>query len=167
MWKPDLVEDVEKFHEKYDLLYSGASRHLSNAEKEFRIRCLHEEVQEYMNAETLTEELDAIIDIVYFAVGTAYRHGFSFYDGWKEVHRSNLSKVRATKREDSKREFELDVVKPAGWEPPNLTAAVENVEKIEMKSHWKGHYATKRKNLTDSQTEEIIKNKGKLPSAEG
>lgn len=167
MWKPDLIDDIEEFHEKYDLEYDGVSRHLSPEEKEFRIRCLNEEIREYMEATTLTEELDAILDLVYFAIGTAYRHGFSFYDGWKEVHRSNMSKIRATKREDSKREFELDVIKPEGWEPPNLKEAVENEEKVELKSHWKGYYATKRRNLTDKRTEEIIKAGGKLPPAEG
>ena len=168
MWKPDLIEDVEEFHKKYGLEYKDPiSRHLSPEEKEFRIRCLNEEIREYMEATTLTEELDAILDLVYFAIGTAYRHGFSFYDGWKEVHRSNMSKIRATKREDSKREFELDVIKPEGWEPPNLKEAVENEEKVELKSHWKGYYATKRRNLTDKRTEEIIKAGGKLPPAEG
>ena len=168
MWKPDLIEDIEEFHEKYDLAYRGVSRHLSKEEKEFRIRCLNEELLEYSRANTLTEELDAIIDIVYFAIGTAYRHGFSFYDGWKEVHRSNMEKVRAASKKESKRDYELDVVKPEGWTPPDLKEAVENEQCIELKqSDGKGYYATKRKNLTDAKTKEIIQSGQKLPPAEG
>ena len=166
MWKPDLIEDIEKFHEKYGLEYKDSiSRHLSPEEKEFRVRCLLEEVQEYIAAKTLEEEIDAIIDLIYFALGTSYRHGFNFYDGWKSVHQSNMSKVRAEKKEDSKRDFELDVVKPDDWKAPELDDAVIKEINPATLSHWKGHYATKRRNLTDAQTERIIKDCGKLPPA--
>ena len=166
MWKPDLIEDIEKFHEKYGLEYKDPiSRHLSPEEKEFRVRCLLEEVQEYIAAKTLEEEVDAIIDLIYFALGTSYRHGFNFYDGWKEVHKSNMSKVRAEKKEDSKRDFELDVVKPSDWKAPELNNAVTEEVNPAIVSHWKGQYATKRRNLTDAQTERIIKDCGKLPPA--
>ena len=164
MWKPDLIDDIEEFHKRYNLDYRGYSRHLSSEEKEFRARCLLEEVQEYIQAKTLTEELDAIIDLIYFALGTSYRHGFDFYDGWKEVHRANMSKVRVKKKRDSKRNFGLDVIKPKGWKPPNLNDALNTVSSLErMTSSWKGYYATKRKTLTDSQTEQLIKDGYKLP----
>ena len=166
MWKPDLIEDIEKFHEKYGLEYKDPiSRHLLPEEKEFRVRCLLEEVQEYVAAKTLEEEVDAIIDLIYFALGTSYRHGFNFYDGWKSVHKSNMSKVRAEKKEDSKRNFELDVVKPDDWKAPELDDAVTKEINPATLSHWKGHYATKRRNITDAQAERIIKDCGKLPPA--
>ncbi len=166
MWKPDLIEDVEEFHEKYGLEYKNPiSRHLLPEEKEFRARCMLEEIQEYIAAKTLEEEVDAIIDLIYFALGTSYRHGFNFYDGWREVHRANMSKVRATKAQDSKRNFELDVVKPEDWKAPELDDAVVKKMKQSIISHWKGQYATKRRNLTDSETERIIKSGGKLPPA--
>ena len=167
MWKPDLIEDVEEFHEKYDLQYEEQiSRHLIPEEKEFRARCMLEELQEYIEANTLEEEVDALIDLIYFALGTSYRHGFNFYDGWREVHRANLSKVRTPSKDCSKREFELDVIKPEGWEAPDLDPAI-NTEKLKKSiiSHWKGRYATKRRNLTDAQAERIIKDCGKLPPA--
>ena len=166
MWKPDLVEDVEEFHKKYDLEYEEQiSRHLLPEEKEFRARCMLEELQEYIAAKTLEEEVDALIDLIYFALGTSYRHGFSFYDGWREVHRANLSKIRAVKKEDSKRDYELDVVKPEDWKAPELDNAIVKKMKQSIISHWKGRYATKRRNLTDSETERIIKSGGKLPPA--
>ncbi len=167
MWKPDLIEDVEEFHEKYGLQYKEQiSRHLVPEEKEFRTRCMLEELQEYIAANTLEEEVDALIDLIYFALGTSYRHGFNFYDGWREVHRANLSKVRTPSKDCSKREFELDVIKPEGWEAPDLDPAI-NTEKLKKSiiSHWKGRYATKRRNLTDAQAERIIKDCGKLPPA--
>mgnify|MGYP003137468110 FL=1 len=166
MWKPDLIEDIEEFHEKYGLEYKDPiSRHLLPEEKEFRARCMLEEIQEYIAAKTLEEEVDAIIDLIYFALGTSYRHGFNFYDGWREVHRANMSKVRATKAQDSKRNFELDVVKPDDWKAPELDDAVTKEINPATLSHWKGHYATKRRNITDAQAERIIKDCGKLPPA--
>ena len=166
MWKPDLIEDVEEFHEKYGLEYKDPiSRHLLPEEKEFRARCMLEEIQEYIAAKTLEEEVDALIDLIYFALGTSYRHGFNFYDGWREVHRANLSKVRTPSKDCSKREFELDVIKPEGWKAPELDDAVVKKKNKSIISHWKGYYATKRRNLTDAQAERIIKDCDKLPPA--
>ena len=76
-----------------------------------------------------------------------------------------MSKVRAEKKEDSKRDFELDVVKPSDWKAPELNNAVTEEVNPAIVSHWKGQYATKRRNLTDAQAERIIKDCNKLPPA--
>jgi len=63
---------------------------------------------------------DGLIDLVYIALGMAYRMGLPFHEGFKRVHEANMRKVRAQTPEDSKRGSTLDIVKPDGWEPANL-----------------------------------------------
>lgn len=65
--------------------------------------------------------LDALVDLAWVAMGTAHFQSLPFDAGWDEVRRANLEKVRATGADDprGKRGAALDVVKPAGWRPPN------------------------------------------------
>lgn len=66
---------------------------------------------------------DALIDLVYVALGTAYLHGFNFPEGWRRVHEANMAKVRVENVEQSLagsgRGSVYDVVKPEGWLAPD------------------------------------------------
>ena len=67
------------------------------------------------------QTFDALIDLVYVAMGTAHFLGYPWQMGWRLVQRANMSKVRAQKdASDSKRGSSFDVVKPQGWYPPNI-----------------------------------------------
>lgn len=44
---------------------------------------------------------------------------------WTDVQRANMSKVRAEKASDSKRGSQWDVVKPAGWIPPQTDEIIK------------------------------------------
>ena len=76
----------------------------------------------------LEMQFDSLIDLVYVALGTSYLHGFDFDEGWDRVHGANMKKVRTQRPEDSKRGSGFDVVKPKGWEPPDLSDLVEPME---------------------------------------
>jgi predicted HAD superfamily Cof-like phosphohydrolase len=94
---------------------------------DFRVVLMQEELNEYIDATTVEDKFDALIDLVYVALGTAYLMGLPFEDGFKEVHYANMNKVRATKESDSKRESKLDIVKPPGWVAPNLKQLLERL----------------------------------------
>jgi len=111
---------VAQFHETFEIGYFRGPRSLPEEEKDFRVRCLNEEVGEYIEAKTIEAELDAIVDIVYFAMGTAYRQGLDFNEAFKRVHEANMAKELVSEKNPSKRYFHLDVVKPLDWKPPNL-----------------------------------------------
>lgn len=67
------------------------------------------------------QAFDALLDLVYVAMGTAHFLGYPWQEGWDLVQRANMSKVRAQKDgSDSKRGSSFDVVKPAGWTPPDI-----------------------------------------------
>jgi predicted HAD superfamily Cof-like phosphohydrolase len=159
--------DVEKFHEKFGLEYNDYPRPLSIPEKNFRLVCLREEVQEYADADNLEGEMDALVDLVYFALGTAYRHGFDRFDeAWKRVHTANMAKVVATNAKQSKRKYKGDIVKPKGWKSPVLDDLVYPKPNPALISISGGVYAKKRKNLTDKQIDQMLSTGKSLPSAE-
>lgn len=144
----DPVADIEAFHKKFMLDYDGRPRSLDTALAEFRIGFLLEELKEYEESSEklrailkagfdrdyiersttfeLEKQLDALVDLVYVALGTAYLHGFNFREAWRRVHAANMGKVRAERKEDSKRGSTFDVVKPAGWTPPSHKDLVQD-----------------------------------------
>lgn len=132
--------DIIDFHHRYGLSYGGAPRLLPDDLDTFRVLFMAEELQEYAGVQGLTEwlkqalqdrgpsvdslelrenRLDALVDLVYVALGTAYLSGFNFAEAWRRVHRANMSKVRVERAGDSKRGSTFDVVKPPGWTPPS------------------------------------------------
>ena len=79
----------------------------------------HRELKEAVEANDLTEQLDALIDILVVTIGAIHSAGFDAEGAWKEVMATNFAKIdhetgRVRKREDGK------VLKPVGWTPPDL-----------------------------------------------
>ena len=112
-----LSEAHAVIHATREQLGAAAGLHL------FRAEFLLEELLEYFDAGDAGDragELDALVDLVYVACGTAYLHGFDFNEAWNRVHAVNLLKVRAEVPGNSKRGSSFDVVKPFGWEPACL-----------------------------------------------
>jgi predicted HAD superfamily Cof-like phosphohydrolase len=143
----DPVADIEAFHTKFGLAYEGKSRGLTGELADFRLKFMYEELDEYNVAmaslrglladpreakdeaaitELLEHMLDALVDLVYVAIGTSYLHGFNFREAWRRVQDANMQKVRAERAEDSKRGTTFDVVKPPGWTAPSHTDLVED-----------------------------------------
>lgn len=121
--KKDLIEDIKDFHEKFALQPLAKPGFLSEELMRFRMKFLHEEMGELEDAvlsNDLTEVFDALIDIVYVALGTAYLMGLPTRQGWDEVHTSNMAKIRAPNAAASKCGSASDVVKPLGWKKPDL-----------------------------------------------
>lgn len=150
----DMMQDIEEFHQKFGLEYVGKPRSLASVMEDdekslfdFRTGFMNEELDEYIDVQDkLTEkiedgdhggitkylelQLDALVDLTYVVLGTAYlQFGPSvFKDAWRRVHRANMKKVRATGGDDSrsKRSSSFDVVKPKGWEAPDHTDLVDD-----------------------------------------
>jgi predicted HAD superfamily Cof-like phosphohydrolase len=83
---------------------------------------ISEEVTELslaINDNDKLETLDALIDILVVTIGAVHSMGADAEGAWKEVMRTNFAKIdkdsgKVRKREDGK------VLKPIGWEPPDL-----------------------------------------------
>ena len=84
----------------------------------------HLELQEALESNDRVEQLDALIDILVVTIGAIHSAGFDGEGAWKEVMKTNFAKIdretgKVRKREDGK------VLKPLGWEPPNLSIFVK------------------------------------------
>ena len=123
-----LLKDIDSFHKKFkfeknDNVGIPDDNELVN----FRTSFLMEELAEYTNAITKKDSaaaLDALVDIVYIALGTAWLFNLPFEKAWNEVQKANMSKIR-TKSKSKKRGTSFDVVKPKGWIAPDIEQIIE------------------------------------------
>jgi len=122
-------DDVGHFHQKFSLdnttYERPGPRVVSDALLEFRIKFMSEELTEFATAAAADDHakmFDALLDLVYVAMGTAHLLGYPWQDGWDEVQRANMMKERAKRAEDSKRGSTFDVIKPPGWTAPDIEA---------------------------------------------
>ena len=118
-----LFKDVATFHE--DILKDFASPVPSLISADYceeRVAFLLEETEEFMVATRLGDIVkvaDALADIVYVALGTAYRMGLPFDEIWNAVQAANMRKVRGL----TARGNAVDAMKPAGWVGPETEIA--------------------------------------------
>ena len=107
-----VYELVHEFHDKYDLPISIADEQLlDTGDITVRKKIITEEYNEVMEAlkelelvllstestdtqisNAHTHMLKELCDLVYVAVGTSVSFGYSFDDGFKSVHTSNMTK---------------------------------------------------------------------------
>ena len=87
-------------------------------------KLIEEEFFELQESKTQLDQLDALIDILVVTIGAIHSMGADAEGAWREVMRSNLTKInpdtgKVNKREDGK------VLKPDGWTPPDLKPYLE------------------------------------------
>lgn len=118
--------DQRVFMEACDQTTNG----IKNEEQYALYRDLIKEEVEELNAAIQendeVEQLDALIDILVVTIGAIHSMGADAEGAWQEVLKTNLAKIdsstgKVIKREDGK------VLKPQGWEPPNLLPFIKAV----------------------------------------
>lgn len=127
-------DDVGRFHKKFNLpeVYSTpfGPKKVTSELMEFRIKFLQEELDEFKEGNDETDHVkmfDALIDLVYVALGTAHLLGYPWIYGWEVVQDANMTKVRAkTDGSNSARGSSYDVVKPEGWVPPDIIGVLQD-----------------------------------------
>lgn len=102
----------------------------------FRVGFMQEELAEFSQAAASKDiggMADALVDLAYVAHGTAVHLGLPWHDLWNAVHNANMSKVRGDKN-TSKRGSQYDVVKPKGWQPPDIEAIINHASIVRRHS---------------------------------
>jgi len=112
-----LMDLVKAMHAKFGLENTKGVLHLTKEEKEFRSVAMLEELNEYIAADTLVDQYDALLDLIVFAVGTLERHGFPLLAGFEKVMEANMAKELGQNGE-KRGGFKRDLVKPEGWTAP-------------------------------------------------
>lgn len=120
-----VVAAVSAFQAQMGQGYIGPPRELPASLASLRMKLIREEAEELCAAierGELHEQLDAIVDLIYVAIGTATQAGMGdvLWAAFQRVHRANMGKVPAPAREASKRDSVRDVIKPEGWRPADL-----------------------------------------------
>lgn len=136
--------DVGQFLTKFGMLQFDTPGHLSAGKLKERIELLQEELDEFIEAagfkwspghgyveydpidnpgaQHLGNQADALVDLVYIALGTAHMLGLPWDWLWDDVQRANMAKVRGVK---PGRDHAVDVIKPDGWLGPQTNRILE------------------------------------------
>ena len=122
---------VQEFHEQFDIHIATTPSVPDEATQILRNRLIQEEfeeLQEAMQSNDLSAMAKELADLLYVVYGTAVSLGIDMEPVFKEVHRSNMSKIGGYKREDGK------WVKPPTYSPASLDSVLET----QMDSHERG-----------------------------
>jgi predicted HAD superfamily Cof-like phosphohydrolase len=131
-------EDVRKFHKRFGLLCFDKPGTLSHRKLVERIEFMREELNEFIDGcgldqapphldyktarpQDMAQMADALVDLVYVALGTAVQLGLPWDWLWDDVQRANMAKVRG----ETKRGHKVDVTKPPGWQGPQTARILE------------------------------------------
>ena len=117
----DMQKMVLEFHEQFDIHVAPKPSVPNEATQTLRNRLIQEEfeeLQEAMQSKDLPSMAKELADLLYVVYGTAVSLGIDIEPVFKEVHRSNMSKVGGYKREDGK------WVKPPTYSPASLEAII-------------------------------------------
>lgn len=118
-----MVDDVAEFHNK--ILQQPVPESPSLVSLEFgieRLRFMQEELDEYVEAVfkgDMVGAADALMDIVYVALGTAHLMSLPVPELWNAVQKANMAKVSGP----TKRGNKYDAMKPKGWVGPEAEMA--------------------------------------------
>lgn len=143
-------DDVVAFHRKFNVPVADAPKLLGKDALDFRIRFMHEELTEFVESadeDDLAGMADALIDLVYVAMGTAAWMGLPWQEMWDEVQRANMSKVSAADLAEQTgvslttlgARNSYDVRKPNGWTAPDIEGALRRAS-LRTKPSWDEEY---------------------------
>lgn len=110
-------EKVREFQRRFGHPYRDTPQLMEPERAKARYQWMLEEIDEFLEAEDLVEQADAMIDVMYFALGTLVEMGVKPDALFDIVHQANMSKLWP----DGKPHYAPDgkTMKPAGWEDPH------------------------------------------------
>lgn len=118
----DAQRMVAEFHRTFDIVVAPAPTVPDEATSRLRVRLIAEEFEELREAlaqKDLPAVAKELADLLYVVYGTAVSCGIDMEPVFREVHRSNMSKVGGHKRADGK------WVKPASYSPAAVAPILE------------------------------------------
>ena len=109
-------KQVKEFHKAFNHPVSDVVTPMSQERALVRASWMKEEILEFLVADNVVEQVDAMIDLLYFALGTLVEIGMPPKGVFNLVHKANMSKLHngvAKYGPDGK------VIKPEGWVAPD------------------------------------------------
>lgn len=130
-------DDVGDFHRKMKLPMVGEDvcTFANSEDMQMRIRFLQEELDELKEAviaSNLPEQIDALLDLAWVALGTAHYLRAPANECWQEIVRANMAKEPATLDPHKPWRGSKAVIKPPGWQgPDHMTIIQRHNDKIQ------------------------------------
>ena len=118
-----MARDVARFHQEVlGISLPDSPTMLTGERARYAEDHLYEEYEEFRDARTLEGRVDALVDLIYVALGRILEMGVSPGIAFDAVHRANMTKEPGInpQRPDNGH----DAVKPEGWNPPDLSRAL-------------------------------------------
>ena len=124
----DEFELVKDFHKMFNHRVKETPVLLPEEQVKNRVEFMREEIQEFIDSENVYDQADAMIDLIYFALGTLVEMGVKPKKIFDIVHNANMTKVWS----DGKVHYREDngkVIKPPEWEDPypKIKAAIDEM----------------------------------------
>ena len=120
----NFVKDIKKMHEHFKVneVIGTMDKSTLKALLDFRVSMIQEEFEELVCAvgnQDAEETVDALIDLIVFAVGTLDSFEIDGHKAWNKVLRANMTKQPGVKPERPNPFGFSDLIKPKGWRKPN------------------------------------------------
>ena len=121
---------VKEFHKTFNHKISETPVLLPDGEVKNRVEFMREEIQEFIDSKTICDQADAMIDLIYFALGTLVEMGVKPKEIFDIVHNANMTKIWS----DGKVHYREDngkVIKPPEWQDPypKIKEAIDRMDK--------------------------------------
>jgi predicted HAD superfamily Cof-like phosphohydrolase len=118
-----MIKEIGQFNQKVigiDVHNQNIAR-LKSDKRSWLIKALYEEIKEFEDAESIIEDVDALLDLCYFAIGGLYRMGLTesqIRRCFMSVHNANMNKKAGVKKGREGFEGVTDANKPEDWIAP-------------------------------------------------
>jgi predicted HAD superfamily Cof-like phosphohydrolase len=136
----DSFEKVRQFHIAFDHDCPGNPEMLPEDRVKKRYDWMLEELEEFRKAGSIHDQADAIIDLMYFALGTMVEMGIRPGPLFDIVHNANMKKLWP----DGKVHYAPDgkVIKHPSWRPPEPQLVEEIERQLKERRHGEsnGHH---------------------------
>lgn len=125
----EVWNDVAEFHQTFRFGTPSIPTRLRADDVGQRAAYMEEELDEFREADTLIGQVDAMIDLIYFALGTLVAMGVRPGWIWRLVHRANMAKVWPD-GQPRWRDGDRKVIKPPGWVGPEQGISLEIARQV-------------------------------------
>jgi predicted HAD superfamily Cof-like phosphohydrolase len=123
-------DQVKEFHTAFNHPVSYKPVAMTSERAAARAAWMQEEINEFLDSDNVVDQADAMIDLIYFALGTLVEMGVQPQPLMDIVQKANMSKLwddgKPHYREDGK------IIKPEGWEDPYPKLKAEIERQIEQ-----------------------------------
>ena len=110
-------QQVKEFQIAFNHPIANTPNFMDKKRAEARMSWVKEEVDEFLESDNVIDQADALVDALYFILGTAVEIGVDLEPVFDIVQKANMAKLWADGKPHY-RESDGKVAKPEGWQAP-------------------------------------------------